>query len=101
MEPDTRRTKIRVAFANPDMRFKPNMFATVTTHLPELTALVVPNSALLMNNDATTVFVEKAPWTFVRRPVQPGTDHDGATAITSGLQPGERVVISGGILLND
>lgn len=101
MEPDTRRTKIRVAFANPDMRFKPNMFATVTTHLPKLTALVVPNSALLMNNDATTVFVEKAPWTFVRRPVQPGTDHDGATAITSGLQPGERVVISGGILLND
>ena len=101
MEPDTRRTKVRVAFPNPDTRFKPNMFATVTLRLPARDVLTVPNSALLMNNDSTTVFVEQAPWRFVRRDVQLGPDRDGATAVTSGLAPGERIVVRGGVLLND
>jgi len=101
MEPDTRRTKVRIGFANPDSRFKPNMFATVTFRAPPRPALFVPSSALLMNNDATTVFVETSPWTFVRRAVQPGYDVGGQTVINSGLAPGERVVSRGGVLLND
>lgn len=101
MEPDTRRVKVRIGFANSDMRLKPNMFATVTLHLPQQAALAVPNAALLMNNDSTTVFVEQAPWTFIRRVVQPGYEQDGTTVIGRGLQVGERVVVRGGVLLND
>ena len=29
LDPDTRRTKVRIAFQNPDMRLKPGMFANV------------------------------------------------------------------------
>lgn len=101
MEPDTRRTKVRIGFANAQSRFKPNMFATVTFHAPPRPALFVPSSALLMNNDTTTVFVETAPWTFVRRTVQPGYDTDGQTVINGGLAASERVVSRGGVLLND
>ena len=101
MEPDTRRTKVRIAFPNPDARFKPNMFATVTLMLPPRDVLTVPNAALLMNNDSTTVFVEQDTWRFIRRDVQLGADRDGATVVTSGLRPGERVVVRGGVLLND
>ena len=101
MEPDTRRTKVRIAVNNPDGRFKPNMYANVTFHAPASTVLVVPDTALLMNNDNTTVFVETAPWSFVRRTVQPGYDSDGNTTIDSGLAPGDRVVTRGGVLLND
>ena len=101
MEPDTRRTKVRISFDNASGRFKPNMFASVIVHAPARKALFVPDSALLMNNDATTVFVETALWTFVRRPVQTGYAVDGSTVIDGGLQPGERIVIRGGVLLND
>jgi cobalt-zinc-cadmium efflux system membrane fusion protein len=101
MEPDTRRTKVRIAVDNPDGRFKPNMFVNVTFHAPPRSVLVVPDTALLMNNDNTTVFVETAPWTFVRRRVDPGYDNDGKTTIDSGLSAGERVVTRGGVLLND
>ena len=101
MEPDTRRTKVRISFDNTSGRFKPNMFASVIVHAPARKALFVPDSALLMNNDATTVFVETAPWTFVRRPVQTGYAADGSTVIDGGLQPGERIVTRGGVLLND
>src|SRR5208283_477065 len=68
VEPDTRRDKVRIAFVNPGGKFKPNMFATASFSVPQKSTVFVPNSALLMNNDKTTVFVETAPWTFVRRP---------------------------------
>lgn len=101
IEPDSRRNKIRIAFANPDYRLKPNMFATVTLLGPAQSRIVVPSSALLMNNDRTSVFVATAPWTFERRSVDPQLEEGPSVAIRSGIQPGEQVVVKGGILLND
>jgi len=101
IEADSRRNKARIAFGNPDYALKPNMFATVTLHGPGVTRVVLPSSALLMNNDRTTVFVATAPWTFERRTVEPLLGESSQVAIASGVQPGEQVVVKGGILLND
>ena len=101
IEPDSRRNKLRIAFANPDVSLKPNMFATVTLLRDKQTRVVVPTSALLMNNDRTTVFVSTAPWTFERRVVAPELEEGPTVALDSGVQPGEQVVVKGGILLND
>jgi cobalt-zinc-cadmium efflux system membrane fusion protein len=101
LEPDSRRDKIRIAFANSDYALKPNMFATVTLRAPAQLRIVVPTSALLMNNDRTSVFVATAPWTFERRTVDPDLEEGNTVAINSGLQPGDQVVVKGGILLND
>jgi cobalt-zinc-cadmium efflux system membrane fusion protein len=101
IEPDSRRNKIRIAFANGDYSLKPNMFATVTVIGPARTEIVVPSSALLMNNDRTSVFVATAPWTFERRTVDPDLGDGATVAVRSGLAAGDRVVIKGGILLND
>ena len=101
LEADSRRNKTRIAFENPDHALKPNMFTTVTLHGPALARVVLPSSALLMNNDRTTVFVATAPWTFERRTVEPLLEESSQVAIASGVQPGEQVVVRGGILLND
>jgi membrane fusion protein, heavy metal efflux system len=101
IEPDSRRDKIRIAFANGDYALKPNMFATVTVIGPDKTEIVVPSSALLMNNDRTSVFVATAPWTFERRTVDPDLGEGATVAIRSGLAAGDQVVVKGGILLND
>jgi membrane fusion protein, heavy metal efflux system len=101
IEPDSRRDKIRIAFANADYALKPNMFATVTLRAPAQARIVVPTSALLMNNDRTSVFVATAPWTFERRIVDPDLEEGDTVAINSGLQSGDQVVVKGGILLND
>jgi cobalt-zinc-cadmium efflux system membrane fusion protein len=101
VEPDSRRDKVRLAFANPDARLKPNMFATVTLQGVERTQVVVPTSALLMNNDRTTIFVETGDWIFERRVVELSLEEGPEVAISSGLKPGEQVVVKGGILLND
>jgi cobalt-zinc-cadmium efflux system membrane fusion protein len=101
IEPDTRRNKIRIAFENRDYALKPNMFATVTLWGPKQSQVVLPASALLMNNDRTSVFVATAPWTFERRSVDTLLGEGSSVAIRSGVAAGEQVVVKGGILLND
>lgn len=101
IEPDSRRNKIRIAFANEDYTLKPNMFATVTLIGRKQSQVVLPSSALLMNNDRTSVFVATAPWTFERRTVDTQLEEGATVAIRSGVAAGEQVVVKGGILLND
>jgi membrane fusion protein, heavy metal efflux system len=101
IEPDSRRDKTRIIFDNPDYLLKPNMFATVTLKGAPASHVVVPASALLMNNDRTTVFVATAPWTFERRSVEPLLGESPSVTIASGVKPGEQVVVEGGILIND
>jgi cobalt-zinc-cadmium efflux system membrane fusion protein len=101
LEPDSHRNKVRIAFANDAFRLKPNMYASVTLIAAQRPQIVVPTSALLMNNDRTSVFVATAPWTFERRTVEPDLQEGSSVPILSGLRAGEQVVIKGGILLND
>lgn len=101
LDPDTRRAKVRIAFPNTDARLKPNMFATATFAVPQQRSVFVPNSALIMNNDSTVVWVEVAPWTFVKRTVQPGYGEQDGARVGAGLAAGDRIVVKGGVLLND
>ena len=101
IEPDSRRDKLRIAFANADHALKPNMFATVTLSGVPAERVVLPSSALLMNNDRTSVFVAVAPWTFERRTVDPELQEGTSIAIRSGVNAGDQVVVKGAILLND
>jgi cobalt-zinc-cadmium efflux system membrane fusion protein len=101
IEPDSRRDKLRIAFPNADVSLKPNMFATVTLVGPKQTRVILPTSALLMNNDRTSVFVATAPWTFERRTVETQLEEGSTVTLGSGVKDGEQVVVKGGILLND
>jgi cobalt-zinc-cadmium efflux system membrane fusion protein len=101
LDPDTRRTKVRIAFANPDVRLKPNMFAQATFLAPRQMVPVVPTQALVLKNETDQVFVEVAPWTYEARAVEVGFQQGGRAVIERGLKPGERVVMKGGVLLND
>jgi cobalt-zinc-cadmium efflux system membrane fusion protein len=101
VEPDTRRTKIRISFDNAKHLLKPNMFGTVTLDGPVVDQVVLPTSALLINNERTTVFVAVTPWTFVRREVEAAFEEGTSIQIRSGLKAGDQVVVKGGVFLND
>jgi membrane fusion protein, heavy metal efflux system len=98
---DTRTLQARVVLANEDGALKPNMFATVTVQAPQPARIMIPQSALLMNNDTVTVFVEVAPHTFMRRAIEIVYDDGDLCEVTSGLSAGERVITKGAVLLND
>jgi cobalt-zinc-cadmium efflux system membrane fusion protein len=101
VDPDTRRTKVRIAFNNPDTRLRPGMFATVSFHAPAQSLPAVPTSALLLKDDLNRVFVETAPWTFEARTVDIGFQQGDQVVLKDGVKAGDRVVVRGGVLLGD
>jgi cobalt-zinc-cadmium efflux system membrane fusion protein len=101
LQADTRRDLVRAVFANADGKLKPNMYANASIDVPQPAQVFVPESALLMNNDNISVFIEVSPWTFERRTVDLSYDDNGDTRVLKGLKAGDRVVLRGGVLLND
>jgi membrane fusion protein, heavy metal efflux system len=101
LDPDTRRTKVRIAFQNPDMRLKPNMFANATFFAPKQMVPIVPTAALLLREETDQVFVEVEPWVFEARRVEIAFQEGDQAIVARGLKAGERVVVKGGVLLND
>ena len=65
------------------------------------TALIVPDSALVVVGDSLTVFVVSSDSTAHARPVGVGVRRAGRAEILRGLSPGERVVSSGAFGLSD
>lgn len=101
LDPDTRRTKVRIAFANPDGRLKPGMFASVSFHAPPRRAAVVPTSALVVKDGANQVLVEVTSWTFEPRTVEIAFQQGDQAVLASGVRAGDRIVVKGGVLLGD
>jgi cobalt-zinc-cadmium efflux system membrane fusion protein len=101
LDSDTRRTKVRIAFDNPDTRLRPGMFASVSFHAPAQRVPVVPTSALVLKDDSNQVYVETAPWTFEARNVDIGFQQGDNVVLTKGIKVGDRVVVKGGVLLGD
>jgi cobalt-zinc-cadmium efflux system membrane fusion protein len=101
LQADTRRDLVRAVLANADGKLKPNMYANASINVPQPAQVFVPESALLMNNDNISVFVEVSPWTFERRTVDLSYDDSGDTRVLKGLKAGDRVIVRGGVLLND
>ena len=98
---DTRRTKVRIAFDNMDMRLRPGMFATVSFYAPSENVTVVPTGALILKDDLSQVFVETTPWSFEARKVDIGFQQGNEAVLTSGVKAGDRVVVRGGVFLGD
>ena len=59
-------------------------------------ALVVPRSAVFERDGRKLVFVHTAPERFTAREVTLGTSLGARVAVTGDLNPGDRVVVSGG-----
>jgi cobalt-zinc-cadmium efflux system membrane fusion protein len=101
LDQDTRRMKVRIEFQNPGTRLKPNMFANVSFLASRPSLPAVPTGALVLKNETDQVFVEVEPWTFEERAVDIAFQHGDQAVIKSGLKAGDRVVVKGGVLLND
>ncbi len=104
LDPQTRTARIRCAVPNPERRLKPEMFVTVSVELERRDVLALPRTAVVKAGDRQTVFVQDGPapdgrTRFLQRAVELGDADDGWVEIASGLKPGERVVVSGSILL--
>lgn len=102
INPETRTLSVGATLNNTEkLQFKPNMFAQGTVQGSLHDGFLLPITAVLQRGFDSLVFVEIAPWTFQSRLVKTGAQLGDKIEILSGLSEKERVVIKGGILLND
>jgi cobalt-zinc-cadmium efflux system membrane fusion protein len=101
VDPATRRVQVRCSLANPERKLKPEMYARVTLLADEnRTAVRLPNTALVTEGLYSYVFVEQTPGVFKRRRVQLAVQDRDYSYVESGVEPAERVVVAGAVLLN-
>lgn len=99
VDPQTRTVKVRGTVDNREQRLKAEMFVTAELKVPSAKGLLVPARAVYLRGEQYFVFVEAGTGRFVRRPVKVGSATDGFQVVLEGLQPEEKVVVDGGLLL--
>jgi cobalt-zinc-cadmium efflux system membrane fusion protein len=101
LDPQTRTVKVHVELANPDGRLRPDMFGSIRHAGPQRRVPLLPTAAVVQQYGRAVVFVERAPGRFERREVLLGARTGERVAVLKGIEPGERVVLDGAILLKD
>ncbi len=98
----TRDIKVRIELPNPDLAFKPQMYANVTiaSDLPGK-RLVIPEEAVIHTGKRDIVFVDAGGGKYSPREVITGVSGEGnVVEIKQGLMPDEMVVVSAQFMLD-
>jgi membrane fusion protein, heavy metal efflux system len=100
MDEQTRSVEVYIECENQDRMLKPGMFVTISfAHLIK-NAIVVPSTAVLMQEDKSFVFMQAGDHVFIRKQVTVFSNgSDKNLIISSGIESGSAVVAEGGIYL--
>ncbi len=96
IDPSLRTVLVKALVPNPDNTLRHGMFASVSlrAQLREK-AVVIPESALVIQGKDTVVFAVDAEGAVQSRPVKTGLRLAGKAEIVSGVDPGDVVIIEG------
>ncbi len=96
----TRTLKVGMEADNPGYLLRPDMFVDVELPINLPPAITVPEDAVLDSGLKKTVFVDRGGGLFEPREVETGWRFGNRVEIKKGLEPGERIVISGTFLID-
>ncbi len=98
----TRTARVRLAFPNPGLKLKPDMYAQVEIISPlKAQTVVIPTEAVMDTGEKQHVFVALGQGRFEPREIKLGVQgNDGLVQVLSGLKGGEEVVTSSQFLLD-
>jgi Cu(I)/Ag(I) efflux system membrane fusion protein len=101
IRPETRTARVRLAFDNPDLALKPNMYAQVEIAVaPRRDVLAVPSQAVIRTGEQERVILAREGGRFRPAEVITGIESEGRVEIVEGLNPGERIVVSSQFLID-
>ena len=85
--------QLRAAFANPQRTLLPGQFVRARVKLGEQDAFVVPQAAVMSNDQGRFVWIVGPQGAATPRPVRAGAWSGADWAIHDGLAPGDRVIV--------
>ena len=101
LDPSTRTLTARIAVGNRDGKLTPGMFVTATLANPATASqLWVPSEAVIVTGQRSVVIRVRDDSTFEAVDVTTGSESGGKTAILSGVNAGDSVVLSGQFLID-
>lgn len=102
LDATTHRLPVRATVTNPDLALKPQMFASFAIRRRTAgSAMLVPSMAVIHEGDSARVWVVGRKGLLWTRLVTVGDSANGYDTIVNGLKPGERIVTSGAIFVNE
>jgi cobalt-zinc-cadmium efflux system membrane fusion protein len=99
LDPKTRTIKAMIELDNARGRLRPEMFARIRLSEAVREMPVLPVGAIIQGEGRNVVYVELSKGRFEERQVEIGSRVGDAVAVLSGVNPGERVVVDGVMLL--
>ena len=99
VDPQTRTLRVHLDLANPQGRFRPEMFCTIRHSRDVRSVPVLPVSAVIQEYGKSVAFVERGPGQYERREVTIGARSGDLVPILHGVQVGERAIVDGAVLL--
>ena len=101
VDAQTRTLAVRLVVENPQRQLAPGMFVSLDFEGPGAQEqLVVPSEAVIMTGERSVVIVAREGGGFDVAEVTAGAEVAGRTAILSGLEAGQSVVVSGQFLID-
>ena len=101
IQPETRTVAIRTQLDNPQQDLKPQMLVTLRIELGVRQVPVVPEAAVVRENDRDHVMVQVEPGVFRLTPVELDPAFGKFRPVRSGLEPGAVIVTEGAFHLNN
>ena len=100
VNPQTRTVVVRMDISNTTGQIRPGMLATMLIDSEPVERLVVPNSAVIREDNQDYVFIRSDDDRYRMVAVKAGPEGKGMRAILSGLKEGEEIAIEGAFHLN-
>jgi len=100
INPDMRLLLIRMEIPNPNLLLKPGMQAMAKLTQSNIKGLYIPTDALIREENASYIWVEKRPGVFENLMVETGIETDGMIEIKSEIDHAKKVVITGAYAIN-
>jgi Cu(I)/Ag(I) efflux system membrane fusion protein len=100
INPDTRLLLIRLEIPNPNLLLKPGMQAIVKLIQSNIKGLYIPVDAIIREENASYIWVEKRPGVFENLMVETGIETNGMIEIKSEIDSTKKVVITGAYAIN-
>lgn len=99
IDEETRSIKVLSVCDNQQGLLKLGMYATVHFLDKPASVISIPEKALLQSENTSYVFVQSAPNTFIKTPVEVEVTRDGKAIIVDGLKKGDIIISEGGYYL--
>lgn len=97
---NTRLLNVRLEIPNGDFSLKPGMQAIAQITLPYPKGIFIPSDAVIRDQNASYIWIEKSPGVFENLMVETGAEINGLIEIISEIDTSKKVVVTGAYAIN-